>query len=297
VGTLQTLPYLAGHENFSPLTTEQTQKVLAHSWAAFDLLPPDPQQTDMTDADGNDLDFFTTDQGQASPVIARAWMSGPLTGPMTGRAERSDSRLGARKRSLGDGLQVVAFAGWGTEMRTGCRMDGQGNLSFLLSDEGDGTVPGRSADWLSGPRVQSFLVPIGHYPDSQVAREHSSLWLNLPVRDLLGTLLAGKPRQPYAYAAVDADDAVNNVANVKIRLVAQDADGKALPGARAVAFANSPHEIQSGFNGEIRCRMSVPRASIVQNAGGGFFRFEVEIHWQEGGVDKISRQALLVHKG
>lgn len=296
VGTLQTLPYLAGHQNFGPLTTDQTQKVLAHSWAAFDLLPPDPQKTDMTDAVGNDLDFFTAGHVQASPLTARAWMSGPLTQPMTKRATQSDDRLGDRARSLGPGLGVVTFAGWGAETRTGCTMDAQGKLTFLTSDEGDGTVPGRSADWLSGDGVKSFLVPVGHYPDSQITREHSALWMNPPVSDLLGTLLAGKPRQPYVYAAVDGDDADGSVAQVRIRMVAQDAGGEALTGARAVAFPNTPQELHSGFNGEARCLMKVPRASIVQKLGGGFFRFELEIRWQEGGAAKSSRQVLLVHK-
>jgi hypothetical protein len=296
VGTLQTLPYLAGNESFGPLTTEQTQKVIAHSWAAFDLLPPDPQKTDMTDAAGNPLDFFTTDQGPASPLVARGWMSGPLTPAMTRRANRSDDRLGDRARSLAPGLEVVSFAGWGAQTRTGCQMDPQGKLTVLSSDEGDGTVPGRSADWLSGAGVKSFLVPIGHYPDSQITREHSALWMNPPVSDLLGTLLAGKPRQPYVYAAVDGDDADNKVAQVRVRMVAQDAGGQPLTGARAVAFPNTPQELHSGFNGEARLLMHVPRASIVQKFGGGFFRFELEIHWQEGGVEKSSRQVLLVHK-
>jgi pimeloyl-ACP methyl ester carboxylesterase len=296
VGTLQTLPYLAGYQNFGPLTTGQTQKVLAHSWAAFDLLPPDPQRTDMRDAAGNALDFFTTDQGPASPLIERAWMAGPLAQPMTKRANRSGDRLGNRTRSLGPGLDVVTFAGWGAETRTGCQMDSHGKLTFLLSDEGDGTVPGRSADWLSGAGVKNFLVPVGHYPDSQITREHSALWMNPPVSDLLGTLLAGKPRKPYAYAAVDDDDAANKVSQVRVRIVAQNADGQPLPGARAVAFPNSPSEIRSGFNGEARLLMHIPRAGIVHEIPGGLLRFEMEIHWQEGGVDKSSRQALLVHK-
>jgi hypothetical protein len=190
----------------------------------------------------------------------------------------------------------VTFAGWGAETRTGCTMDAHGKLTFLASDEGDGTVPGRSADWLSGNGVTSFLVPVGHYPDSQITREHSALWMNPPVSDLLGTLLAGKPRQPYVYAAVDGGDAGNKVSQVRIRIVAQDAGGKALPEARAVAFPNSPAEIRSSFNGEARLLMPIPRASIVQELGGGLLRFELEIHWREGGADKSSRQVLLVHK-
>jgi hypothetical protein len=218
---------------------------------------------------------------------------------MPARAARSNARFGKWARTFalqGKHLAIVCFAGWGADTLTGCEMDAQGNLTFTSSDEGDGTIPGRSADWLSGAGVTNLLVPVGHYQDSQITREHSALWMNPPILDLLGTLLAGKPRQPYVYAAVDGDDAANPAAQVKIRMVAQDAGGMALPGARAVAFPGTPQELHSSFNGEARLLMKVPRASLAQEVPGGFLRFELEIHWQEGGADRSTRQALLVHK-
>ncbi len=97
-GTPQTLPYLSGHQGFFPLSSAQAQQILGHSWAAFDLLPPDPQRTDMTDAEG-DLDFFTAGAGQTSPLVETAWMPiGPLGPPFALRAARSNTQFGARKR-------------------------------------------------------------------------------------------------------------------------------------------------------------------------------------------------------
>ncbi|HEY3570641.1 MAG TPA: hypothetical protein VGP73_22110 [Thermoanaerobaculia bacterium] len=303
-GTLQPLPYISGQQGFFPLTSGQTQKALGHSWAAFDLLPPDPGKTDMTDAEG-DLDFFTMGGSQASPLTATAWMpTGPLGNAMAERANRSNDQFGKRERFLShDGqpldVEVVCFGGWGGDTLTGCAMDARGNLSFATTMEGDGTVARRSALWLSGPRVKHFLVPVGHYPDSQITREHAALWLNPPVRDLLGTLLAGRTRQPYTYAAVDGDDAVNNVPQVKVRLVAQDADGKPLPGAAVRLF--DLQGVDSGtshpIGNRIRSTLTLSRANITQHAAGGLFRFEIEFHWQEGGQEKVGpRQALLIQK-
>ncbi len=296
VGTLQTLPYLAGQMGFFPLPTAETQHILGRSWAAFDLLPPDPARTDMTHA-GADLNFFTTSHGQAGPAVETAWM--PPDPAMPPRAARSNANFGKRERSFalqGKSLEMVCFAGWGADTLTGCQMDAQGRLSFTSGDEGDGTIPGRSADWLSGAGVTNFLVPVGHYQDSQITREHSALWMNPPIRDLLGTLLAGKPRQPYVYAAVDGDDATNPATRIKVRMVAQDTDGKALTGALAVAFPGTAQELHSSFNGEARLLMPVPRGSIVQELPGGLLRFEMEIRWQEAGQARSSRQVLLVNK-
>ncbi len=301
-GTLQPLPYLAGHQNIGLVTATDTQYIMDRSWAAFDLLPPDPTKTVMKDAEG-DLNFFTANGGQASPLVATAWMPAEPTGyPMHARAARSDSNFGQRTNSLDLGnppLEVVAFAGWGGETLTGCQMDVQGNLAFTSSDEGDGTVARRSAAWLSGDNVKNFLVPIGYYPKGQIPREHAALWLNPPVRDLLGTLLAGRPRQPYVYAAIDSEDAVNLGPQVMVRLVALGADGKPLQGAYARAFGLSSFNDATQFliNDNGRGRMPLQRENITQKGADDWYHFEVEIHWLEGGVDKSGpRQDLSVHK-
>jgi len=298
-GTLQPLPILAAQAGFGPLTNAQSQHILGHSWAAFDLLPPDPAKTDMTDDEG-DLDFFTDGPGQTSPLVRTGWIS-PATAFMRARAARSDARFG-RKRSLdlgGRRLPVINLAGWGEDTLTGCRLDSQGHLTFQSSPEGDGTVPRRSASWLAGQDVQTFVVPVGNTTDSQIERLHIALWENRAAQDLLGSLLAGRPRPPYTYAAVDAGDAINNVPQVRVRVVAQDQNGQPLPGAYAQALGlNPPNLDQTRYpinNG--RAILPLRRENIGQKAQGGWWRFEVQIHWQEGGQDKSGpRQALLVQK-
>ncbi len=299
-GTLQPLPYLAGDQGFAALTASQTQRALGRSWAAFDLLPPDPAKTPMTDDEG-DLNFFTTAAGQRSPLLADSWMPGGKLGDaMKARAKRSDDQFGTRDRSFDfKELDMVCFAGWGSLTLTGCRLEQRGKLGFTWTDEGDGTIARRSAAWLSGENVKHFLVPIGYYTKGQIPREHAALWLNPPVRDLLGTLLAGRPRQPYIYAAIDSGDAVNFGPQVMVRLVALDADGKPLQGSYARAFGlssfNDATQFQINDNG--RGRMPLLRENITQKGADDWYHFEVEIHWLEGGVDKSGpRQGLSVHK-
>lgn len=201
VGTLQSFPFLAGHQGFGPLSSSQTQHVLGHSWAAFDLLPPDPAQTDMTDAEG-DLNFFTKGQQQASPLVETAWIpAGPAGHALGLRAARSDAHLGERERSLSLGtrkLEVVNFVGWGGQTLTGCEMDAQGNLSFATSDEGDGTIPRRSAAWLSGGEGEDLLRarrPLFGHPDHPRAQ--------LPLVEPTGPRpprgLAGRPEPAALY--------------------------------------------------------------------------------------------------
>jgi hypothetical protein len=110
--------------------------------------------------------------------------------------------------------------------------------------------------------------------------------------------LAGRERPPYTYAAVDGDDAIDPVAQVHVRVVAQDAAGKALPGASVEVLGLNPPALPRFPIGETgRGVFRVSRQSIGQKAAGGWFRFEVRFHWQEGGMEKSSpRQALLVQK-
>jgi hypothetical protein len=298
-GTVQPLPYLTGQQGIGLVSAGDTQYVMDRSWAAFDLLPPDPVKTVMKDAEG-ELDFFTNAQGQASPLVDTAWIPTEPTGfPMHARAARSDKQFGARTRSLAAGLNVVCFAGWGVDTLTGCRMDPAGKLTLVSTDEGDGTIARRSAAWLTGATVRNFLVPVGHYPDSQITREHAALWLNPPIRDFLGELLAGRKRPPYVYAAVDGDDADNLGSQVRVRMVALDAAGQPLPDAYALAFGLQGVDSATHYliNDNGRGVMPLKRENITQDAGGGWYHFEVEIHWQEGGVDKRGpRQGLSVHK-
>lgn len=273
VGTLQPLPLVGGQSGWGPLTAEQTQHALCRSWAAFDLLPPDPAKNDM-----GDVDLFHDAAGRpSSPLVATGWIPpGGDAQAMRDRAARSDARLGRRSRTLDLGdVEVVNVVGWRADTLIRSAVDPQGRLSFVDSPEGDGTIPRPSAAWLQGPRVHTYLVPIGNYPDDQLRRQHIVLWENPPVRDLLAVHLAGRPRPPYVYAAVDGDDAVAvDKQNIRIYIVALGPDGEPLPGAFATAAGSATH---FGFGPDGLGMMRLDRG-LAQNAGHGFFRFEVRFH-------------------
>ncbi len=274
-GTLQPLPLLAGMNGWGPLTAAQTQDALGRSWAAFDLLPPDPSpgKTDMTG-----VDLFRDAAGQpASPVVATAWIpAGPAGQAMRDRAQRSDSALGRRSRTLDlGGVEVVNVAAWREDTLSRATLDAQGRLAFQDDPEGDGTVPRPSVVWPRGPRVHTYLVPIGRYPTDLIRRLHSAIWENQPVSDLLATHLAGQPQPPYVYAAADSDDAVDvDKPKIRIYIVALDPLGNPLTGAFATADG-SPAHFGVGADGT---GMMLLDRGLAQNAGHGFFRLQVRFH-------------------
>jgi len=188
---------------------------------------------------------------------------------------------------------VVNIAGWGASTLTGFRLDAGGGLTPSSSEEGDGTIPRRSAAWLQGDRLTTFLVPVGHTPISQITDVHITLWENPAVRDLLGALLAGRPRPPYVYAAADPDDAVNVFGDaVRVRAVALDEHGKALPGATLDAGG-----LRLSLGADGRGTLPVPRERITQQGTGNLFRLPVQFHWQgPGGPQSSAPQVLQVQK-
>lgn len=153
-GTLRSLRFLAGKGTFFPLTRDETQRVLSRSWAAYDLLPPDPVKTPQAPT------LFLDGSQASSPLIARGWMpTGADRPPMEARADRSDQRFGRRSRTL-QPLQVTSIAGWGFPTETLARLRASGDLRLETSHEGDGTIPFVSATWLNGPGVSIFAVPV-----------------------------------------------------------------------------------------------------------------------------------------
>ena len=299
-GTLQSLPQLAGQGGFGPLTAAETARIIGRSWAAFDLLPPDPAKTEMKDGEG-DFNFFLDPAGhQASPLVATGWIpTGAGGDPLRRRAASADQRLGRRQRSFelgGRSIEVVNLVGWGTATLTSSQLDANGRVTFQTSDQGDGTIPRRSAAWLRGNGISTFMVPVGHYPGDDLERVHIVLWENQPVRDLLGVLLAGQPRPPYTYAAVDSLDATGvDVAQVHVRLVALDAAGQPLPNAFATPVGLNPANLDRtqyllDADGRGMMRLSRGNIPLVQ---GGLGRFGVQFHWQENGAHRSSGPLIM----
>ena len=288
-GTLKSLRFLSGSTGFFPLTKAETQHTIGRSWASFDLLPPDPAKT----PEAPPL-FFGGNGNASSPLINHSWIpAGPDRSPMVARARRSDQQFGRRSRRLEPGgrpLPITTVAGWGVATDTTARIAG-GKVEFESTPEGDGTVPFASANWLRG--VASFLVPLGFYPTDNLPEQHASLWSTPPVQGLLAELLTGAPHRDFAHAAVDPDDANNQRDRVRVRVVALDAAGNPLPGARVriselTGPADPPTPLQGDGRGEVRVARN--RMRLVQVGGARFLRFQVTIEWNGGARGPLTFQ-------
>lgn len=299
-GLLKPLETLIGDRGFGPVTAAEAQDVLAHSWSTFDILPPDPAKSDLRDAAGNALDLVLDADGRAAgPLVDRSWFSPALRDVMEARAERADQRFGRRTSSLrlgGRQLPVTNVVGWGGGTLGRARI-GSGQPFEPLRptfddstfDDGDETVPRRSAAWLRGPGVTTMHVPVGHYPRRT---KHTTLWSTEGGRELLREILGGQDRPPFAYAAVDSRDHGSGSAQVRVRLVALDDRGQSLPQARARVVGVTDEEPFDPDRAGLHL-IRVPRARMT-SVGNTLRRFEVEIRWGSGTPSERRRRPLTV---
>jgi len=311
-GTLKSLPFLTGNRAFGPfLTKAETRRLVSLTWAAFDLLPPDPHKTTMEDADGRPLRLAIDGAGhQVTPLLKRGWFPASLEDQMDLRADAADATLGQRTPSLrlgGHPLPVTNVVGWGAETAVRAVMTGppaQLDVAFVddegddLQGGGDATVPRVSANWLRGAEVSTYHVPVGRDHGGKT-NPHSTLWRNPGGRNLLRHLLGGLPLAPFVYGAVDAEDALRtSVRDVRVRLVALDPDGKPLAGAsvRVTDLQGGPTD-GSAFpaSGEGRHLIVIPR-NRIRPAGPQHRRFTLEFAWQEQGQAKSLRRSYFVTK-
>ena len=309
-GTLKSLLFLTGTNGFGPfLTKPETKRVVSLSWAAFDLLPPDPDKTVMEDAQGQNLRLAIDGAGhQVTPLLKRGWFHAGLEERMDLRADAADATLGQRTPSLrlgGHSIPVTNVVGWGAETTVRAVMTGppdQLDVTFVneegddLRGGGDATVPRVSADWLRGTDVNTYHVPVGRDHGGKT-NPHSTLWRNPGGRNLLRHLLGGLPLAPFLYGAVDAEDALRtSVPNVRVRLVALDGDGEPLSGAtvRATDLLGGPTD-PSDFPavGEGRHMIIIPR-NRIRPAGPQHRRFTLEFTWREHGQDQSLRRSYFV---
>lgn len=293
-GTLKAVRCVAVGVGLEPglITAKESRELFGTAHSAYDLMPPDPQRTAMSDADG---DLFLARNATAfatSPLVDRGWL-GDRT-PWITRAKNADVRFGARTPAfrLGGGvkLKVSNVVGYGVPTDISCRIragsikmsDDESKEPDLHSSDGDGTVPRRSAAWLRGPDVTTFLAPAGIY-DSKMGGEHSQLWDSKPVRSLLERLLADKPSQPFLHAALDRSDTAQRKRKIRIRVTAQSADGSALAGC-VVRFdpgsrqATKPWPIPNG-----RTVMEWLRPPGVQ---GSSILCPITVSWTESGQER-----------
>ena len=318
-GTPQSMLYVNGQSGFAGIVSRRkAQRLLVHSWAGWDLFPPDP--THLEDSRGRPLNLAfrrgTTGKEQVNPLADLDWVNSlpdALQEPARRRAAAAHAHLGQRRPTLdlgGEALEVVNVVGWGFETPAEAELAGTGAAARMTVrelkgdatlDGGDGTVPRVSAAWLRGGgavSVRTYHVPVGRTPGSRI-HVHKALWRNPGGRNLLAHLLRGDDLRPFCYAALDRDDTVQaGPAELRLRLVALDADGEPLPGAvvRTVNLAGPGGQIEEGFAGQHDGRhlTRLPRARIRRvGAGSQLRRLEVKIGWLEGGRRRWQRRALM----
>lgn len=284
-GTLKSMRFLLGRRGFATIGPRRAQRVIAGSWGAFDLLPPDPGKTAMVDRRGFALKLAVDGSGrQVSPLVKRDWFDPALAAGMHLRADGADQNLGARQSRLqlgGVRVPVTNVAGWGARTTTTAVISGSGSqqrVDLKQSRDGDKTVPLVSADWLDGPDVTRYHLPVGFYPGNN-KNPHSSLWRNPGGRNLLRHLLDGQPLKPFVYAAVDIEDHGNPRApHVRVHMSTLDAAGQPLPSVRVtVRLRNNPAPVHDFTAGDGRHTFTVPRARMKPVGNGQLLRFSVVI--------------------
>jgi len=302
-GLLKSLQFLDARLKFATLTKKQAQRVVAHSWAGFDLLPPDPARTQMLDAEGNPLNLVVDGAGkQTSPLVKEGWFPQELKSAMKLRAGQTDSMLGARGPELqlgGRKLPVTNVVGWGAETTVQATISGSGANQKISRwehitepgalDGGDATAPFRSASWLRGADVSRYHLPVGYHRGAKKF-SHSSLWRNPGGRNLLAHFLTGKKLKPFVYSAVDKTDFERKGRSpVKVRISALDATGRPLSGVRirAIDLTSGSGKPRTTDLGDGRHKIALPRARMRHIHGKRFRRTTLKIDWDGGSVNRV----------
>ncbi len=300
VGTLDSLAPLVGEKGFPFTSKEDVQRMMGHSWAAFDLLPPDPATTVDALYERARLVVGPSHDSAgrlavSSPLVERAWIdrevpaSGGLRQAMDLRRLAAAQRLGSRSATLegiGADIPAVSFVGWGIPTWRQAILGDGGEVELSTGvdgeeaglDDGDGTIPRPSAAWLRGGNVRRFHVPIGHYPNAG-RLPHARLWSNPGPRAALGALLEDRPLAPQAEAAMDWSDFVEISRDVvTVRCQVSEEHGEVPDGARIRLRLGSEitawQEVDPAFGGRHRLRVA---RDAVPAFGEEFRRLEVEI--------------------
>ncbi len=278
------------------LSAGDSRRMMRRAHAAFDLLPPDPTRTDLTDSAGRPLALATSNGNPASPLIERGWLGGDA--PAVARAIAADLRLGARSRGIAWGpaapVPILNLVGWGTETDTRAELTAKldGKSPWIERTlEGDGTVARGSAEWLRGAEVTTFYLPVGVYGDQLATQKHSQLWRTPPAGAILETVLGSGTRTPHAWASVDSDDAIDRRRRVRVRLTLAGDDGRPRAQGEARVVVGG-QEIPVPLSANLRGEVSFSRAGLSANVGSRFHRFVVRFTGQ--GLAQPVERALLI---
>jgi hypothetical protein len=316
-GVMRTLHYLQGeHSFFGIVRPARAQQILSRSWAAFDLVPPDP--THLADpVTGAPLNLVYREAGgvrtAVDPLAERGWLQvlpAELRGPAVSRAvaaaDPARGRLAGRRPRIdtaGGELEIVNVVGWGWPTQVDARASGDGDAMRLAVASptsgdsemggGDGTVARRSAAWIAGGdgvTVRTYHLPVGFLSNSR-KRTHTALWMNPGARDLLAHLLRGDELPPFTHAALDAEALDSGGPDrVRVRAVALDAGGEPLANAQATVLDVRGGPIDVDFHPDFhgRALFRVAKSDMTRGSGAARF-FRVQISWQEGGERRAAK--------
>ena len=120
-GTPRSIETINGQKGFVVVGPERAQEILACSWAAWDLFPPDP--THLQDVSGKPLMMTyrqtPTGQRQVNALVDTDWINSlpsHLQASARQRAAAANAHLGLRKPTFdlqGNRLRLVNVVGWG----------------------------------------------------------------------------------------------------------------------------------------------------------------------------------------
>jgi hypothetical protein len=307
-GNLKAFRYLTEGDAIGPffakMSAAQTRTVMRFAQAAYDLCPPDPARTDLTDESGQPLGLVVDDGGQQiGPMLSTSWVpaggnadANRLRASMLARASAADQRLGQRTNSIALGGHatppVTNIVGWGVPTEVRCLLEASGEVTFNparkndkpYGDEkdGDGTVALKSAAWLTGAGVRSFFLPIGAYPTAGIPNRHPRIWDSPPVQQIFNEILMDEPAEEFVCAAADGEEALDRSSDVTIRLSAADVSGRPLPNAQAtLRLPGGARTID--FAGGVRRDVVVRRTNMLGNAAPNMFRFTIDVTWGANG--------------
>ena len=307
-GTLKSFQYLAGRKSFGPVGKYAAQTLVSTTWAAFDLLPPDPKLIPASEG----LPRLVVDGAgrHCGPVASskRGWFRANIASRMHPRADASVAEIGARSAEIelgGHSLPITNVVGWGARTAVKAVIAGSGNqkrVSFvfekggLTTEGGDGTIPRLSANWISGDEVSTFHVPVG-VDHGGKRNPHLTLWRNPGGKNLLNHLLGGHALEPFVYGAVDEADFVGGNL-VRMRLAALDAEGMPLDQARVRGVElDGPDTPWSDFKPSQEGRHMIQLArGVLPEVGSEYRRFRLEFGWSDGGVDRSLKRAFLIRR-
>lgn len=288
-GTLRSAAFLAGQAGFGPLTAAEAHEVMVRAWAAYDLLPAAPAAHELrlvVDPADHPVDL----------LASLAWMPAATRADATPRADRARAHHQVRTSAWEGGPPVPVWnvVGWGAATVLRAELGPAGDpraITFPVDTDdagvgangGDGTVPRRSAAWLTGPEVRTLELPLGIYPGLASAHRHGTLWRNPGGEDVLWHVLGDELLPVQVHAALDPGDAVAPGVDLRLRACAWDASGRPLPDARFEVV--NPLTGQGLAAAPIplgRALLTIRRGLIPTTTDGRFRRYRVRFTWNGG---------------